>query len=784
MEVEFEGRPIRPGSLIWSDDNIFALVTPTIMHIFAPSLNGTPDSSLVKFTSTSAPALTSQDDSPPWKLMGNVASLRNAMVPSIEFIMAAWSPTGCTRFKGCMLACITSKHSVFVYIPSSSQVDKQWRKYTVLDKYMLKHWRAENEVDLGMMDNLESVTLAWSPKISMDNIGSVLAVGNKSGHIMIWHVTDQDNVRCVKAWKTSSNSYIIKIAWSPWMIEDSKYVSTLAYASADGSVFAQRLKFSRISPLENIEVSEDVLCSPLSSLYSCTCLLWSPTSPDSARKSSTLAFSKGNRVHLWKPDSGTILSWRKPIAKAVADMRWDMGVEKLFVFFMDGKHSVLRLEQDELKVDEEYTEFIHQEIISQCHLQERTNVIQDEETDNTKDDEEGDDEGGGGGLADSKLQLHIVSASRSAGGSFLATLYYVTSPFRMEFQRERFLSCTVMLSKTYRTIGTLDIGTLLERLQAFIRLPNSVIIRNPTYELWDILLLLNRSSETNEVEGDLEQGLWNILKSEEFHLRDNDQAVAAREALPKSDVLIESRLESAIFSGAAITAARICIYLWTQLQNSTIADSLKEQLKERTVGAIERIRRHNTYSILKYFHEILSTGSNLETQIQESDYTLLLLLCDSILVFYREDKGLLELAEKTYSALHDQSNGECDVREEMKILQEIKKEKCSTNQFLKFGRESCPACSSEVRLESQLHGICINGHRWQRCSVTLLLLADFHPRTCLRCRRKVLMVPENKSDMTPCFAGSMAKSWLELVLRANSVCCFCGERYFTALRRK
>jgi hypothetical protein len=34
METEFETRPARPGSLVWSEDNYLALVTPGVLHIF------------------------------------------------------------------------------------------------------------------------------------------------------------------------------------------------------------------------------------------------------------------------------------------------------------------------------------------------------------------------------------------------------------------------------------------------------------------------------------------------------------------------------------------------------------------------------------------------------------------------------------------------------------------------------------------------------------------------------------------------------------------------------
>ncbi|KAG0086001.1 hypothetical protein BGZ92_008537 [Podila epicladia] len=69
MEIEFESRPSRPGSLIWSEDNILALVTPGIVHIFAPTLESavtlqrTGNASL-----TSTPGLVIDNDKEPWSL--------------------------------------------------------------------------------------------------------------------------------------------------------------------------------------------------------------------------------------------------------------------------------------------------------------------------------------------------------------------------------------------------------------------------------------------------------------------------------------------------------------------------------------------------------------------------------------------------------------------------------------------------------------------------------------------------------------------------------------------
>ncbi|KAF8933709.1 hypothetical protein BGZ58_006177 [Dissophora ornata] len=277
----------------------------------------------------------------------------------------------------CMLACITSRHSVIVYIPTTSHVNREWRKYVTLDKYIAQQWGVQREVDLKTADLVESVSLAWSPKISADSIGSLLALGNKLGHITIWHVTDLENIQIVKSWKTSSDNWITQLSWSPWTIQGDHYVSTLAYATADGAVHPCKVRFNLDNPLHGVEANGDITM-PRQTLHPCTVLRWS-----------------------------------------------QIGIEE------------------------------------------------DGEAENTNADEDGAEDEGSGGMSGSKLQLHVNSGEHSAVALQLATVYYVNSPFHMEFQRERFQSCTLVLSKTYKESNEEIEETLLTRLDAFIRLPNA-----------------------------------------------------------------------------------------------------------------------------------------------------------------------------------------------------------------------------------------------------------------------------------------------------------------------
>jgi len=142
---------------------------------------------------------------------------------------------------------------------------------------MMTHWEATPEIDLDMADKLEMVSVAWSPKILAGQEGSLLTLGNKAGYIMIWSVTNADRIHCVKSWKTWTDSWIVKLSWSPWTLEGKKYVSILAFASADGLINAHKITCDPLDPLGSLKVSDALMSDPPRSAHPCSVLRWQPT---------------------------------------------------------------------------------------------------------------------------------------------------------------------------------------------------------------------------------------------------------------------------------------------------------------------------------------------------------------------------------------------------------------------------------------------------------------------------------------------------------------------------
>ncbi|KAF9920692.1 hypothetical protein FBU30_009460 [Linnemannia zychae] len=727
MEIEFDSRPIRPGSLTWSEDNILALITPSSVNIITPCLPGALDQSPTN-----------------GKYQKRYVAFNGRLFD--------WS-------------------MVTYWLLAS-------KRYLVLDQYLSTYWGAQPDIDPDMADKLECVSLAWSPKIQSGAIGSVLALGNKAGYITVWHVTNKENVRCIESWKTESNSWVVQLSWSPWTLEGDRYVSMLAYATADGLVRVQEVKFSLLWPLEDIEVTKNIMTVSHQTLHPCTVIKWRPTLYETVRERNILAFSRGNRVNVWLPDSNRTVVWRQPIAKAIADIVWDIFGERLTVFFMDGKHTVLLLQDEEFKVESEQIEVVHQNIISRCHMQSRTNITQDDgDADNANGDDDGaEDEHSGSGTMASKLQLHIVSGSNSAERTQFATAYYVTSPFHMEFQRERYQSSTLMLSKAFRTMQSALTDALFNRLETYIQLPNAALTRNPSFHFWDILLLLGESWKSESSGSADLQRLTAILNGKSKNPTETLEILFKREALLGTSTSLETRLMSTLFNDPVMNAERVGVYLQSQLKRCELEKSLIERFEEYVHAAEACIRKYTTQSILNLLNEVSTTS---ELSLKDNDLSLFLLLCDSVLLFHRDDKSLLAIAEKTYHRLRKLGG----VDDQLRVLQEIKKGVLPAHISFETGREECPACVAEVKLEDLQVATCANGHTWRRCSVTLLVIADFHPRTCLGCGRKTLMVPDIQAG-EPALPNTTATSWLEVVLRAHSLCGYCGERFFTALRRR
>lgn len=169
--------------------------------------------------------------------------------------------------------------SSFVRVHESTNNDLflSFVQFIVLDPYISTLWGGSKETPPEIQDKIETASLAWTPKILVNGIGSILTLGSKGGYITLWHVTNPKDVRCVHSSRLSEDSWVTQLSWSPWMVENGRHVSILAYALSNGEVNARKVTFDTSDPLANIEISEDIIAAGNQSAHPCTVLCWSPT---------------------------------------------------------------------------------------------------------------------------------------------------------------------------------------------------------------------------------------------------------------------------------------------------------------------------------------------------------------------------------------------------------------------------------------------------------------------------------------------------------------------------
>ncbi|KIP09279.1 hypothetical protein PHLGIDRAFT_505344 [Phlebiopsis gigantea 11061_1 CR5-6] len=88
--------------------------------------------------------------------------------------------------------------------------------------------------------------------------------------------------------------------------------------------------------------------------------------------------------------------------------------------------------------------------------------------------------------------------------------------------------------------------------------------------------------------------------------------------------------------------------------------------------------------------------------------------------------------------------------------------------------EQCPACHAAVPLSDITTATCAAGHVWARCSVTSFILSTPMVRTCVGCKRKAFLAPPAGAS-SPSWLPPSARSWIvEELLHAARRCFFCG----------
>ncbi|GAA5884724.1 hypothetical protein JCM16303_005247 [Sporobolomyces ruberrimus] len=92
---------------------------------------------------------------------------------------------------------------------------------------------------------------------------------------------------------------------------------------------------------------------------------------------------------------------------------------------------------------------------------------------------------------------------------------------------------------------------------------------------------------------------------------------------------------------------------------------------------------------------------------------------------------------------------------------------------------NCPACQTSIPFGNIRNGVCLNGHTWERCSITLEIISRVDVRTCRECQRKAFtkVSAPKKEGQERGNEDNAEVERVNRVLRGVRCCAYCGGRW-------
>lgn len=133
----------------------------------------------------------------------------------------AWSPTGMSSRRGCLLAVLTSKNEAFVYEPCGNPGLNNWTVKYSLNQLLIEDLGVAGKQELSNYDfsKLRIHSIVWSrPVKGSTKWGtSFLLLGMETGHLIIYEVNPDVGIKLRYNWQVQeSERWLCKMEMSQW----------------------------------------------------------------------------------------------------------------------------------------------------------------------------------------------------------------------------------------------------------------------------------------------------------------------------------------------------------------------------------------------------------------------------------------------------------------------------------------------------------------------------------------------------------------------------------------
>ncbi|GAA5926346.1 uncharacterized protein JCM15063_000250 [Sporobolomyces koalae] len=701
---------------------------------------------------------------------------------------AAFSPTGISKLGGCVLATLTTNAQVLLFEPVKDTIRGEWQESFDLTSAMIEQIvnpqvsearsqtsRIRRQV-AHLVTRAQTSSIAWSgplPSRATRGLdGSILAVGHRSGEISLWRY-EEKQTQCLMRFRpgdgTANVNWISSLQWSSkWSQSthnDREYAMDLAIGDSDGRVWVATItqqvpmskpRHEQEPSLQDVEPIR-VEASPCLEVVvdgdrrSVSQFLWRDNGKNrqivytklgtvnvvtfEQSEQGALSIMENRELELAPPSEGFVGGW-------AGSTNWSDCCGLTF----DPESTSLQVQLAcgliyDLELDSTLPTYIPPSSRLTATMRQVYDTILNGTNQKSKSEEPSANPRRKWGKHDGCNMSGVIQLDRHNGHE----VAFIFQSARPDF----FTWLAPSTVKTHFAVVNLRgqslQASLLSRIeQALNRTDPTELGLPPSQSLLPILNSLSIHADSE----DFVSQLIDLLGRLPVAAHDSAQGEDGE------DVPIEARVAGALFGPSLIEGLRLrhCI-----IERLAILPNLSSRCKHRVEQTRRAIERELLRSVIGTLASVLSKTRNLSEQ--EKPILSTILLASSALPSISLDP--------VESTSEEQSGGETQGRKRDTVNDDAGQLSTAFESVL-----DCPACRQLIPLAHVRQGVCLNGHTWERCSITLAVISRTDVRTCVDCHRKALVKVGTGSG-----GAGAQHDRINRMLEGIKSCAYCAGRW-------
>ncbi|TPX42521.1 hypothetical protein SeMB42_g02081 [Synchytrium endobioticum] len=714
----------------------------------------------------------------------NDPDMRYAETCPEMFLSADASPADVIpSVNGCLIATVTTGQGVEIFAPQHHPITGSYKQLVDLSTKLYEYLGFTHDAvmkDRSKLDALESTSLAWSPPCRTARntyYSTFLAVGNKDGSVVIWQWVKGNLEICANV--KVHESWLNRIAWSFWNDgPDTAQYAMIITGSAEGDIKASLLsyvpneeaKFTLLSTIELVKADDRAV----------NCVRVYSDEDERPRK---VAIGKGTHLYVWMvPDVFTnafapgfipdMAMLKVKHEAEIAAVSWSVDGTKLNLYHQSGSAYEIAV-STHLSLSNELTATLQKKLLAQA-------VPLTEDDDDDDDEPAANDGVNGAASTGAERFARFCGAAPTVCALYDSLVYLLLSKSYIQYVIPKNAIAFAALVKRETNANVIE-NVIGKRIRSFVQASN-FLKSSPQAALSDAILYCVHEAMTEpdfnavSVESNREHYYYDRLINLLRDLYVSSPAATVPDGTP-DDVA----LRIVLYGDSRINALRVMSSLIFGGRNIPVLDA-EEQ---------EKIYEENCMTLYRHYIDVASRlilkWLQSETCIDAASACFIIRICGQILsnpnsfpdMTNRVTTILAALIGKTSNAI----NSALNLPTTIEGVDTVVRGSSSLNMS-----EPCPGCEVLVPIENPFGSRCSKGHIFDRCAISLQLVATPDIRRCLGCSRIMVI---NARQRISSFAGmngyreemtstapSGTPSFLQRWLDACTICPYCGNRWY------